>query len=62
LNDILAVHHRSGHARAVTVQARPDLSDRFRECQVAGRERTEERVSMTLVEGMIRGGWLSPGR
>jgi hypothetical protein len=34
LNNVLAVHHRPGHPRTVSVQARPQLSDRLQECEV----------------------------
>jgi hypothetical protein len=38
LNNILAVHHRPGHPRTVSVQARPQLSDRLQKGEVSGIE------------------------
>lgn len=36
LDDIFAVHYRAGHARAVPMQARPEVADGFEKRQVAG--------------------------
>src|SRR5260221_10260986 len=40
LNHVLAVQHRSGHTRTVTVQAGPQLGDGFEERQVTRLEGT----------------------
>jgi hypothetical protein len=42
LHNVFAVHHRTGHAGAVAVQARPKRGDRLEERAVARVERARE--------------------
>jgi hypothetical protein len=35
LNDVLTIHNRPGHARAISVKAGTQVGNRFEECDVA---------------------------